>query len=194
MTSLTFENEEPNGSIEARIGGGALLPVEEEWPKNPDGNKMILLMSLPSVFIRKHIPIEIDPSLHISVFTTYDPKDYFMDLISYHGDPEEEKVILSGYTKVVIHAPGRMREEAPLMIPSRRIEISTGDGPTGSLIGAEAGLLQNEELPLVAGLEFVLQIYGGDFPEPFSDIFELSDNLGYLFVSQCQGLFFIQAT
>ncbi|MFE0838441.1 hypothetical protein ACFW4V_37055, partial [Streptomyces sp. NPDC058825] len=66
----------------------------------------------------------------------------------------------------------------------------------GSGIGVPPGFLQNENLALDKGLEFSLQLYSGDFPANWTDIFGLSDALGYLFIDgkRSEGLFFAQVT
>ena len=55
-----------------------------------------------------------------------------------------------------------------------------------------------EKLEL-ASYQFCMQIYGGDFPEEFQDIFYLDDAIGYLFLSKEEkandvGVFFVQCT
>lgn len=65
-------------------------------------------------------------------------------------------------------------------------------------MGTNPVFLQNEELELDS-YQFCMQIYAGDFPEEFQDIFYLSDSIGYLFLSKEEnsndaGLFFTQCT
>lgn len=57
------------------------------------------------------------------------------------------------------------------------------DDYNGSLFGANPVFLQEEKLEL-ASYQFCMQIYGGDFPEEFQDIFYLDDAIGYLFLSK----------
>ena len=64
--------------------------------------------------------------------------------------------------------------------------------------GANPVFLQEEKLEL-ASYQFCMQIYGGDFPEEFQDIFYLDDAIGYLFLSKEEkandvGVFFVQCT
>ncbi|PAJ80977.1 hypothetical protein DF156_11820 [Burkholderia ubonensis] len=63
----------------------------------------------------------------------------------------------------------------------------------GSGIGGRPGLLQDEDLSLPQDFEFAIQLYSGDFPDGWTDIFGLSDALGYLFVAtkSGKGLFFV---
>ena len=72
------------------------------------------------------------------------------------------------------------------------------DDYNGSLFGANPVFLQEEKLEL-ASYQFCMQIYGGDFPEEFQDIFYLDDAIGYLFLSKEEkandvGVFFVQCT
>lgn len=77
-------------------------------------------------------------------------------------------------------------------------ELDDGEIYCGSLIGHTPSLLQIEDLGL-ADYQFCLQIYGGDFPEGFHDIFCVSDSTGYLFINKDvdqndAGVFFTQCT
>jgi hypothetical protein len=64
-------------------------------------------------------------------------------------------------------------------------------------MGANLPETMTEELQ-TADYQFALQVYGGDFPAPFQDIFYLSDSIGYVFLpnqaEQRTGLFFTQAS
>ena len=77
-------------------------------------------------------------------------------------------------------------------------EMNEFDDYNGSLFGANPVFLQEEKLEL-ASYQFCMQIYGGDFPEEFQDIFYLDDAIGYLFLSKEEkandvGVFFVQCT
>jgi len=187
-----------NDSMNPRIGGLAFLPTKIEWPKNPDGEKLVLVASIPTNFIEDCTGIHLEKKF-VSVFTTYNPDDYFLDLVSYHGDEEEKEMILKGYTKVIYHDDGDPINNSKYVIPARRMmisekEINNDSIFTGSKIGGTAGLLQNKSLPLVEGKTFCIQFYGGDFPKDYDGIFDLSDAVGYLFLDSLSGIFFVQAT
>ena len=69
-----------------------------------------------------------------------------------------------------------------------------------SRVGGEPRLLQDEQLA-VDDLVFVLQLYGGDLPQPFRDLFYLTDGVSYLYLPSKSsagvdrsGLFFVQVT
>ncbi|WP_175954863.1 hypothetical protein [Burkholderia sp. BCC0405] len=180
-------------ALEPRIGGGALIGGLVAWPTTSSGEELQLVASLPATFLEVEGGAE-----YISVFSFYSKDDYFLDRITYHGDPGEMAIIKGGRTtQVVFHEKGG-EVFGRDVIPARRLIV--GDDVAqpyqGSGIGASPGFLQNESLALDQGLEFSLQLYSGDFPENWTDIFGLSDALAYLFVDKdkCEGLFFAQVT
>lgn len=195
---LILTSHENENSATARIGGNSFLPKSIEWPKNNDGNKLTLIASIPSSFINEYCNLKFLEDSYISVFSTYDKEDYFLDLITYHGDKEELENINSGYTKVIIHEKSEDRNESNNIIPARKIEPSTlinlENHFTGSKIGGTAGILQKENLSLINELTFAIQFYGGDFPNEYDNIFDLSDAVGYLFLKPDMGKFFVQTT
>lgn len=195
---LILVNEENANSIMARIGGNSFLPKSIEWPKNKDGNNLILVASIPSSFIREYCSIDSSEDSYISIFSTYDKEDYFLDLITYHGIEEELENIKNGYTKVLIHEKSEARNESNNIIPARRIEpsvvINADSNSLGSKIGGKEGFLQKENLPLIDEFTFALQFYGSDFPDDYNDVFDLSDAVGYLFLKPNEGVFFVQTT
>lgn len=183
-----------------RIGGGALIGNVCAWPCTPGGVPLTLVLSLPTDFVNNHIGSRLPGGKFVSVFSYYSKDDYFLDYICYHGNPEELKLLKTGYTKTLIHDDGA-ETFAGALIPPMRIDVTSAsedlDTYQGSKIGGNAGLLQNEPISL-DGLDFALQLYGGDFPEPFRDIFFLSDAVGYLYVpslpNETSGFFFAQTT
>ncbi|WP_152602010.1 MULTISPECIES: hypothetical protein [Burkholderia] len=151
------------------------------------------MASLPTKFLG----IEGAPE-YVSVFSLYSKDDYFLDRITYHGDPEEMRVIKSsGATQVIFHEKESERFGVE-SIPARRLVVGgdVGQPYQGSGVGFPPGFLQNEKLTLDQGLEFSLQLYSGDFPVGWEDIFGLGDALAYLFVdkNKFEGLFFVQVT
>ena len=104
--------------------------------------------------------------------------------------------------KVILHSVASTRNDADFLISAREIaidkEMNEFDDYNGSLFGANPVFLQEEKLEL-ASYQFCMQIYGGDFPEEFQDIFYLDDAIGYLFLSKEEkandvGVFFVQCT
>jgi hypothetical protein len=187
---------------EARIGGPGLIGGMAEWPVGPKGKPLLLLASLPGSFVSEHAGIPMDADCFVSVFTSYFKGEYFLDEITYDGDPVELAYLRKGATQVLVHRRGEAVEGAQSM-PARKLEV-VGPDAAGcsyySVIGGEPRLLQEEDLQ-TEGLAFALQLYGGDVPDPFSDVFFLSDAVGYLYLPlsvaaevDAQGLFFVQAT
>lgn len=183
-----------------RIGGESLLPNDIGWPVNPNGENLTFIMNLPTNFLNETHQFNYPEDKTISVFTTYN-KGYFLDLIGYHGDEDELEGIKDGFTKVIMHSVGTLRNESEFLIPAKEIilgeEVVELDYFRGSLIGENPVFLQNEQLAL-GDYRFCLQIYEGDFPEEFGTIFNLGDSVGYLYlneeVSEDIGLFFTQCT
>ncbi len=188
-----------------RIGGKALLPADTAWPQNPKGEPLTLVASLPSLFLNKELGYSLPADTFVSVFTTYNKSDYFLDVITYAGTKEELANLRAGYTRVLVHAEGKARNESEYLVPARRIELSPLNAAeeatyTGSKLAGQPGWLQQEDFP-VSELGYALQLYSADFPEDFEDMFYLTDAVGYLFIKPHAtqedseaGLFFVQAT
>ncbi len=49
---ITYKDVE-NESIVPRLGGYSFLPPNIDWPLNPNGEKLILILSLPTNFLNK---------------------------------------------------------------------------------------------------------------------------------------------
>ena len=66
------------------------------------GEELQLVASLPAKFLGVEGGAE-----YVSVFSFYSRDDYFLDRITYHGDPEEMEIIKrGGATQVVFHEKG----------------------------------------------------------------------------------------
>jgi hypothetical protein len=198
-------------AAEARIGGGALIGGIAEWPASPFGNPLVLVASLPASFLTAHAGIDIGPGRFASVFTTYTKGQYFLDQITYHGDSAELALLRKGTTQVWVHDHGSLLHGA-VEVPAHGLDVLAETDPEGeeygeddipnpdSLLGGEPRFLQEENLALES-LVFALQLYGGDLPEPFRDLFYLTDGVGYLYLPAKPsagldrgGLFFVQVT
>lgn len=69
--------------------GGNTAKVDR-WPQNPDGDDLTLLFSINCAALQKENAREALPSEGvIHVFSTYSKQDYFLDYITYSGDPTE---------------------------------------------------------------------------------------------------------
>lgn len=194
-----------------RVGGGALIGGITDWPPGPFGHPLVLVASLPAEFVAATTGIDLGAGRIASVFTTYTPGAYFLDQVTYHGDPSELALLRQGTTQVLVHDRGSLVHGA-VEVPARRIEArewgaersvdwSDEDIPNScSLAGGAERLLQEEPLAL-DGLAFALQIYGGDLPQPFRGLFHLADGVGYVYLPtraangiDRSGLFFVQVT
>ncbi len=185
-----------------RIGGMSFLPEGMEWPVNPNGEKMVLILNIPTNFLNDKLAYNYPKDKMISVFTTYNSEDYFLDTIVYHGSSEELTNIKNGFTKVILHDIGISRNDSDYLIPARKLivgeETDFMDECGASHLGGKPLFLQNENLE-VDNYQFCLQIYGGDFSEEFQDIFYLNDSIGYLFLkgepdANDIGMFFTQCS
>jgi uncharacterized protein YwqG len=202
---ISLSQPTESADTQPRIGGEALLPDTIAWPHNPKSEPLALVASLPSRFLNKELGYSLPTDTFVSVFTTYNKKDYFLDVITYTGTEEELANLRAGYTHVLVHIEGKARNESEYLVPAHRIELSPLDAAeeahyTGSKFAGHPGWLQQEELP-APELNYVLQLYSSDFPEDFEDIFYLTDAVGYLFLKPQvtpndseAGLFFVQTT
>ncbi|MEY9977611.1 hypothetical protein [Lysinibacillus sp. RC79] len=71
-----------NESNVARLGGYSFLPESIDWPLNPDGDKLTLVLCLPTDFFNKTLDLNLQEEHVLSVFTKYKKEDYFLDLIT----------------------------------------------------------------------------------------------------------------
>ncbi len=170
---------------QARLGGDALIGGIAAWPATPDGTPLSLLLSLPASFLNDRLGLTLPADHYVSVFSFYSKTAYFLEYITYHGDPSELALLSKGYTRVLLHPEGSPVSEGS-KIPAMCIdvddaELSAGAPYQGSKIGGAPGLLQAEALAL-DGQRFGLQVHGNDFPAPYTDALFLSDAVGYLFV------------
>jgi hypothetical protein len=184
-----------------RIGGGALIGGIIDWPRSPNGQLLTLIASIPNTFITNNTELKLSKDLYTSVFSYYSEVDYFLDQITYHGDPDELSGLMQGATKVMQHPAGEIIH-GKTEIPQHLLEIGDvilSDDDCGSRIGGNPCILQNETLK-TDDLKFSLQFRSSDFPGKFSDVFGVLDALGYLFLkensqlSDMDGLFFVQTT
>ena len=202
MSNIIEFEEVDNLQNVLRIGGISLLPKDMEWPVNPNGEKMTLILSIPTNFLNDILNYNYPKDKIISVFTTYNTEDYFLDSIVYHGDREELNNIKKGFTKVILHDIGEPRNDSEYLIPAQKLivgnEVDFTSKYGGSLIGGNPFFLQNEDLE-IASYQFCMQLYGADFPEEFQDIFYLNDSIGYLYLNKETdindiGIFFTQCS
>jgi hypothetical protein len=200
---ITVKQIIPSTGVAVNSGltlGGSKAEVGA-WPVNPDGEPLTLVATIDFSKIQGLERVESVPgegTLH--VFTTYSKSDYFLDNVTYSGDPSELEAILSGYT-LVVRGQGGLFQESPVdSVPEAATElkdrdISEDDFPVFSMISnvVPHGVILPEAF--VAEYDFLCQFYSSDFSDPFKDIFYLTDAVGYLFLKKDRsgaGVFFVQ--
>ncbi|MEK4171378.1 DUF1963 domain-containing protein [Lysinibacillus sp. FSL L8-0312] len=114
---IIFKDVE-NESLVPRLGGYSFLPKNIDWPLNPNGDKLALILCLPTNFLNKVLNLNLPKEHILSVFTTYKRDDYFLDLITFHGDKEEFENIKQGFTRVLLHEASDLRNESNFLIPA----------------------------------------------------------------------------
>lgn len=173
------------------------------WPKNPDGEDLLLLFTIDCKAANQRLNRADLPSHgYLHVFSTYDQDEYFLDSITV--DEVQGKKGYPSYTYVV-HSTAKV----PIQSPRRPIplvhadfdEVSIADGKmsTMSMVfeSQPAGERVFSKLP--DSFNFFCQVYSADFPEPFKDALYLSDAIGYLLINtqmggeEADGVFFAQA-
>ncbi|MFJ4068641.1 DUF1963 domain-containing protein [Pseudomonas sp. NPDC089996] len=172
------------------------------WPKNPDGQDLLLLFTIDCEAARRRLNRADFPSHgYLHVFSTYDRDDYFLDLITVE-EVQLSKGCLS-YTYVV-HSDAEMSIQSPR--PSIPLEHADFDEISLADSGLSTSSMVFESIPegarvfstLSDGFSFFCQVYSADFPEPFKDALYLKDAMGFLLINKkmdCQkadGCFFVQ--
>ncbi|MBD2802468.1 DUF1963 domain-containing protein [Xenorhabdus sp. M] len=191
----------PNNSTGFILGGNK--GYVSQWPVNPDGEKLVHLFSIDCEKLFPRIPQGILPELgYFSVFSTYSNDDYFLDSITYFGDPQELELIKSGFTCVSYSLTNDTSENNDIFIPERSVsfldmEINNDDYPMMSFFAEKNPNGLDDIGELGKDYHFLCQIYSSDFPEKFKDVLGLSDAIGYLFIkkegNEVEGIFFVQA-
>jgi len=181
----------------SRIGGGAFIgSIIDDWPKTTDGEYLTLVASISGEMLVPLLGSSVNGK-YISVFSYYSENDYFLDNITYHGNKEELAFIIkNNTTKVLIHEKGGLVQEGHFIRPMFiKLNNEESEWIQGSGFGIPPGFLQNENI-FFEDKEFILQFYSSDFPDPYKDIFGLSDAVGYLYINKSLdgGIFFTQVT
>ncbi|BDR57627.1 DUF1963 domain-containing protein [Xylocopilactobacillus apicola] len=184
-----------------KFGGGAFL--QGEWPKNPAGKDLSLLFTIDTDKLNSKVSdLNLPSNKFISVFSTYDENDYFLDDVSFSGDPLELEDI-EGYTKVTISDQSSIQNNSNAFdskdVNLVETEISDDDFPAFSLIsdqipnGLSGSEIFNDEY------RFICQVYSMDLPPYDGSALYLSDAIGYLFLKKNivdnndAGFFFVQS-
>lgn len=182
---ISSDNAERSSII---IGGGSVKL--NAWPTNPDGESLVLVATIECANLKKISGFSSIPKEGVLyIFSTYSRSDYFLDNVTYSGDTSELELILSGYTLVImgnsdseIVSPNESIPKAHTEFKEREVghdeypvfSMLTNTPPNGIVLPPD---LQKE-------YEFVMQLYSSDFPEPFKDIFYLTDAVGCLLLKK----------
>ena len=134
----------------------------------------------------------IDKTQKMYFFSYYDPDDYYLDYISYHGTKEEFDFINEGYVQTKTSGEHEYKFNKQLFYSIKTSEFNHGM----SFMGGEPKFLQNEDYSALDDYYFIGQILGMDLPEDLADLFYLHENIAYFYVKKdlTKGLFFVQST
>ncbi|WP_122456262.1 DUF1963 domain-containing protein [Pseudomonas viridiflava] len=172
------------------------------WPVNPDGEELVLVATVDCKNLAASVNYGCVPeSGFIYVFSTYGKTDYFLENITYSGDPSELESILGGYTAVVFSSAESSIEKRGTVESIPRVgtrleskEVPKDEFPVFSMLSDKIPNGINLPSDIMAEYDFFMQLYSSDFPEPFQDIFYLTDAVGCLLLKKDgtgEGLFFI---
>lgn len=183
-----------------RFGGYSFLPESFKWPVNSNDEKLVLVFSIPTIFLNEYCGFNLENNKWISVFSTYND-DYFLDEVIDNGDViDESEKIFEDFTQVILHNKGEVRNESNHIVPSYLIEAVSGVKEDvdieNSKLGGQPIYLQNE-VKEAKDMRFCFQFYTGNLPV-FQNILFLDDAICYLFISnidnEFNGIFFGQCT
>lgn len=183
------------------IFGGDSAHVSQ-WPKNPDGQDLLLLFTVDCNVASKRLNRpDLPAGGFLHVFSTYDSDEYFIDSITV--DEVQQQKGVASYTYVVhtddvkpIKSP---RASIPLQFADFE-ESTIGDDELSvlSLMADEAPVGALMPVELSVDYNFLCQIYSSDFPAPFEDALYMTDGVGYLLINKnigsgkSDGCFFVQ--
>lgn len=183
VKEMVFTEYEAEGKPAIVIGGDTAFL--DNWPSNPKGEKLLLLMT---IFFRKNNIFSekkcfpTDGVFH--VFSTYSRTEYFLENIVYENNSVESVKFTSGYTKVVAGDLSKITKSTEECIPRRlcevlQAEVLEGSFPTFSFF-SDSFPEALKEFPEKDEFEFVCQLCSADFPSPFEDVLYLTDGIGYV--------------
>lgn len=182
--------------------GGSAARVEH-WPLNPEGEPLILVATIDcrQTFERTHAT-SLPAEGVLYVFSTYSATDYFLDSITADATVMHSPTRPSGYTAVLSggdhtlkHSPVPGIEQRVATLGER--SLGPSDIPACSLVCTASPHWVRVDPQITADYEFFCQFYSSDFPEPFKDLFYLTDAVAHLYLrkahseAQAAGLFFV---
>jgi len=190
-----------NSSSPFYFGGDSAYIVT--WPKNPEGNDLLLLFTINCKVARQQLDrMDLPEAGFIHVFSTYDKNDYFLDSLTF--DEVQQKKGVASYTYVV-HSEQRVAVKSTgLSIPLQYANfeasvIKDTEFSVASLVAADVPVGAVIPKAFESSFNFFCQIYSSDFPVPFQDALYMTGAVGYLFINKqlgndvADGCFFVQA-
>lgn len=182
--------------------GGA--HIEREWPKNPKGEDLQLIITLDSDACNQSFAKPLLPSgKYISVFSTFNPQRYFLDDLVFTGDERDYQYIHTRFTKVVVSntASKQIHTNCLPEIKMQLVPYQIEDDafPAYSFLSSSIPNGLKGYYGLLDEYDFVAQFYGANLSEQQTGLLGLSDANGYLFLKKHitddmdAGFFFVQA-
>lgn len=204
MTSIlqmSFASPASTAACGITLGGDAARV--EHWPHNPDGEPLMLVATIDCRRALQRTQATSLPAEGVLyVFSTYSATDYFLDNITSDAAVMQHPTRPSGYTAVLPGGDHELKyspvpgiEQRAAVLAER--SLGQNDIPACSLICTTAPHWAPVEPHIGADYEFFCQFYSSDFPEPFTDLFCLTDAVAHLYLrkadsqAQAPGLFFV---
>lgn len=193
----------PAGTAAGGITLGGNAARVEHWPYNPDGEPLMLVATIDcQQALQRTQATSLPAEGVLYVFSTYSTTDYFLDDITRDAAVMQQPTRPSGYTAVLPggnyelkYSPVPGIEQRTAVLAER--SLGQDDIPAGSLICTASPHWAPAEPYIDADYEFFCQFYSSDFPEPFTDLFYLTDAVAHLYLrradsqAQAPGLFFV---
>ena len=180
MNYIAFTNPTESNAIVPRIGGKSFIPAHL-WPKDEDGNPMLLIASIPVETVAQILNIKVEGNTFYSIFSTYNRDDYFLEKVMYNCNDYEELNIIKRNTQIIYHQKEEAINLSGHEIPAFEFALSNC-ADEGNFLGGSPEFLQ-EEL-VFEGYTFLMQFYTGNFPEGYKNILYIADAVGYVFIKK----------
>lgn len=181
------------------LGGN---PSGIDWPKNPFGENLKLVLTIDNSRVNKIFGESgLPDGKFTSIFSTYSDSRYFLDDVVYFGDIVEFEYIKKGFTKVVFSDGPffdqvEMDEVRGFCLRCQSLESDVFPAFSFFSKTLPNGMKSCESL--LDEYNFVCQIYSFDIPSRDGGALGLSDAIGYFFIkksissSEDVGFFFVQ--
>ncbi|MNJ44094.1 hypothetical protein D3C77_391300 [compost metagenome] len=172
------------------------------WPKNPEGEDLLLLFTINCKAARLRLNrMDLPEDGVIHVFSSYDKDGYFLDSLTF--DEVQKQKGVAAYTCVVHSKQEELMKSPVEAIPLQFADfmedsLEESEVCVSSLVSTVAPLGAMIPQDLTSEYEFFCQVYSSDFPAPFQDVLYLTDAVGYLLISKefggekADGCFFVQ--